>query len=152
MLILPGKWISAKTTNCYGVLWEDSVGVKLIVLGTERQPLLVANMLLNMLPFHWSCLPMSNIPNRTQYATSNESAGLSSPKGCGCSACRQTWGSFHFAAAESNRSAGPQAPVRLEILQDAVCTDRPQAWLVVALLLAPERRREVCVCCSHISI
>lgn len=102
MLILPGKWISAKTTDCYGGLWEDSVGVKEIVLGTGRQSPLVAKVLLTMLSFHCSGLTMSNIPNKTKYATSNEAAGLSALTGCDCRARRQTWDSFQFAAAESN--------------------------------------------------
>lgn len=38
-------------------------GVKLVVLATDRQPLVVARMLLNMLAF-WSGLPVSNILNQ----------------------------------------------------------------------------------------
>lgn len=70
-LILPVKWISAKTINCYGGLWEDREGVKLVGLGADRQSLLVADVLLNMLPSNCLGLLMSNIPNKTQYATSD---------------------------------------------------------------------------------
>lgn len=69
MLILLGKSISAKTTNCFRGLWEERAVVKLIVGSTDRQSVLVANVPLNILSFPCLVLPVLNIPNEAQYAT-----------------------------------------------------------------------------------
>lgn len=106
MLILLGKSISAKTTNCFRGLWEERAVVKLIVVSTDRQSVLVANVPLNILSFPCLGLPVLNIPNEAQYATWNESARLSPLRDCDCKACGQTWGSLQFGT-ESTISPRP---------------------------------------------
>lgn len=162
--MLIGKCISGKTINCYGELWEDSGGLKLIVLGTDRQPLLVArmllNMLLNILPF-CSGLPVSDILNKNSMQmfrdaavwylklSTNKSAGLSPWKGCDCRAWRQTWDTSYFPAAGKQFKSWiiNSRPERI-----SCGTSTPQDWLGVSLLLAPKWMKNICLCWSHVSI